>query len=178
VKPSLLGLDQPEGATGTGHLVWGGMPVELEMAELLYATVRYLKPRLVVESGTGSGRSTQAMAVALRENRAVHHDSGGALHTYEAQEKYFRAAREWFADSDIVRVFPGVAREQETGDPDMAFVDTGHDREEEIAHWLSHPARPLVVVHDGNRDYGSFALGEGVVLPGYDGVWIGRGKKE
>lgn len=164
-----LGLDEPEYITETGHLVWGGMPIELEAAELLYALVRYAKPRVVVESGTGSGRSTQAIALALQAN------GNGVVHTFEPQHEFFVGAEERFSANLFVETHFGTSRESGIW-ADMVFIDTGggeEHRQPEIDHWAVHEAKPLLVIHDGNRayDYPS----NGVNIPGWDGVWIGRG---
>lgn len=165
-----LGLDTPEYVTGTGHLVWGGMPVELEAAMLLYATVRYQKPRLVVESGAGSGRSTQAIVTALDRNGV------GRVVTFEPDPAFRSRVQDIFAGNDRVDVRDGASRDSRL-EPDLVFVDTGggvDHRQPEIDHWLAHPSRPVVVVHDGNRGYGLGAH-PGITLVGHDGVWIGTG---
>lgn len=169
-ETNLLGLDEPSLVTDTGHRIWGGMPVELEAAVLLYAIVRYAKPRLVVESGTGSGRSTRAILAALRANGTT-----GRLVTFETQRSYFTQATTDFGDDPEVDVRYGASRAADVA-PELVFVDTGDERQKELDFWLAHDARPLLVVHDGNRDYGLHRH-PGVVLKGHDGVWIGAGKE-
>lgn len=164
-----LGLDAPTHITPTGHLVWGGMPVELEMAMLLYGLVRYQKPRLVAESGPGSGRSTHVIAQALAMNES------GRLVTFEPLDEYRQRVEELFASNPQVEVRAGFSRDGNL-EPDLVFVDTGGGleyRQPEIDHWINHPSRPVVVVHDGNRDYGLHRH-PGVTLVGHDGVWIGQ----
>jgi predicted O-methyltransferase YrrM len=148
------------------------MSIELETAELLCALVRYTKPELVVECGTGQGLSTQAIAQGLLAN------GSGVVHSWEPIEEFFIQATEVFGDHSNVVIHRGIASEDCDLTPDFVFVDTGGGpdvREPDIAHWLQHEANPLVVVHDANRKYESFRLGEGVLIPGWDGVWIGRG---
>lgn len=172
MRASLLGLDEPGYVTATGHRIWGGMPIELETAELLYGIVRYAKPDVVVESGTGSGRSTQAISAALV------HNGKGIIYSYETEEEFRLLALAAFTGRENVIIRDGVSRDCEET-PDLVFVDTGggpEHREPEIAHWLQHKSKPLVVVHDGARAYESFALGEGVTIFGHDGVWVGRGR--
>jgi predicted O-methyltransferase YrrM len=48
------------------------MAVELEIGELLYAVVRALKPKVVVETGTHKGFSALMIAQALKENEVGH----------------------------------------------------------------------------------------------------------
>ena len=172
MRASLLGLDEPEYVTETGHRIWGGMPIELEMAELLYGIVRYAKPEVVIESGTGSGRSTQAISAALV------HNGKGVVYSYETVEEFRLLALAAFTGRENVFIRDGFSRKAEEV-PDLVFVDTGggpEQREPEITHWLEHESKPLVVVHDGARAYESFAIGDGVTIFGNDGVWVGRGR--
>jgi predicted O-methyltransferase YrrM len=55
----------------------GGMAIELEVGELIYALVRALKPEHVVETGTHKGFSTLMVAQALKDNQRGH------LHTID-----------------------------------------------------------------------------------------------
>ena len=66
---------------------WDDMGVEAEVAEFLYALVRVLKPRVVVESGTGRGYASLALAAALAEN------GEGVLHTLEPIRRFQDEAR-------------------------------------------------------------------------------------
>lgn len=49
-----------------------GYAVELECAEFLWGLVRYLKPKIVVETGTYYGFGTASMALACKENNLGH----------------------------------------------------------------------------------------------------------
>lgn len=173
MRAEILGLPEPQGYAPTGHKAWGPMTVELEMAELLHALVRYAKPELVVESGTGEGFSTQVISMALREN------GKGVVHSWEPIGEFYESAVKVFENHTNVVIHQGRSNEDCDLVPDLVFVDTGGGEEfrnPDIAHWLEHEAKPLVVVHDANREYEAFGLGEGVRVPGWDGVWIGRGR--
>ncbi len=151
-----------------GYLCWDDLAVELETAELLYSLTRAAKPALVVESGTGRGIAARYIAQALHTNGA------GRLVTFEIHDVFHETAR------DILAGLPAEVRggmSKTSGlNPDMVFIDCVSDlREGEIHHWLTHPGRPLVVVHDAKRPY-DFTPAEGVYIPGHDGVWIGRPK--
>lgn len=170
MRAETLGLQEPLCATSTGHRPWGPMTVELEMAELLYSLTRYAKPSVVVECGTGEGVSTQAISTAL------HHNGCGTVHSWEPIVELYEQAARMFSGRPNVVVHHGNSRDCDLN-PDLVFVDSGggaHVRNPTIAHWLRHHACPLVVVHDASRGYEALDLGEGVYIPGWDGVWIGR----
>lgn len=156
--------------TATGHKIIDNMAIEQETGELLYALVREQKPDLIIESGTGRGVATQFLMMAVQKN------GKGRIATFEPEIGFRVAATEMFADFAEVSVYDGTSEGTEL-EPDFVFVDCwGKYRVPVIEYWLTHPARPLVVVHDANRDY-PFHLGEGVRIPGWDGVWIGRAKE-
>lgn len=156
--------------TPTGHVIQDEMAIELETGELLYALVREQKPDLVIESGTGRGIATEFLHAAVRRNEK------GRIATFEPEEKFRIQAEEKFWDYPEVEVYDGTSEGTDL-EPDFVFVDCwGKYRVPVIEYWLTHPLRPLVVVHDANRDY-PLHLGEGIHIPGWDGVWIGRAKE-
>lgn len=158
--------------TESGHHVIDEMAVEQETAELLYALVRASKPLLVVESGTGKGYATQPLLEALRAN-----GQGGRLVTFEPEEEFRTVQQQIYKDAVDCEVKDGTS-EGYGFVPGLVFIDCwGRYREPVIRYWLTHPERPLVVIHDANRPY-PFHLGEGVHIPGHDGVWIGRAKEK
>lgn len=160
-------------------LAWDSMAVELEVAELLYALVRQMKPDLVVECGTGNGYATRFIVEALQANREQRPTIGGWLKTFEQNGYYFGRANESFRDSGLpLSLTFGFSWEEETFHvPDLVFVDSlGDHRDRDIAHWLSISCDdgregPLLVVHDAN---GYPGLNGGVRLRAGRGVWIGR----
>lgn len=163
-------IDAPQYVTESGHTVWDSMAIELETGELLYALARELKPDLIVESGTGRGFATYFLAKACLFNKK------GRVITFEPEEEFRVPITEEFSKIKEIEVRDGDSTEAGL-EPQMVFVDCwGKYRLPVIEHWLTHPLRPLVVVHDANRNY-PFHLGEGVHIPGHDGVWIGRAKE-
>ncbi len=72
-----------------------GNSPELEYRDLLSALVRSLKPGSILETGTGSGRSTLALALAAR-------DYGGYLTTIEQDFELRRKAHELLASRQLL----------------------------------------------------------------------------
>ncbi len=143
----------------------GEMAPTLEECELLYALVRAVRPKLVYESGTGVGISAAFIASALQDN------GEGILLTYEPVEEYAATAVVNLNGLPVKHAAGSYAGD----DADMVYIDSAPGlREREIAWWLGHRPRSLVVVHDSGRDYEEFALGAGVNLPTAYGLWIGR----
>lgn len=158
-------------ATGErdGYRIFDGefrqMAVTLEDAEFLYALVRLVKPERVLELGTGRGVSARFIAAALAEN------GHGELTTVEPDRALRDAAREFLGG---VAVVAGWADRQDL-DWDMVFIDSGYQtRADDISAWLNNGYRGLVVVHDANRDYDGLRDADGMLLPGLEGMWLGR----
>jgi predicted O-methyltransferase YrrM len=147
---------------------WDGMAVELEVAELLYALVRALKPSIVVEAGTGRGISARFLAEALEDN------GKGTLLSYEPDPDFARQAADMLTGLPVdVRVARTTEYQGEV--PDMVFIDSlGDYRSEDLAFWLDYEPRPLLVVHDANRDYD---LPLGARLGAGRGVWMSGGAR-
>lgn len=163
-------MEPPTLVTESGHRIWDPWAVELETGELLYALVRAAKPRLVVESGTGNGYATEFMARALLEN-----GQDGLVVTFETDTDFRERSTAKLAGLPV-EFREGTGEETDLR-PDLVFVDCfGGIREPVIRFWLTHPDRPLTVIHDARRNY-PFHLGDGVFIPGHDGVWIGRAKE-
>lgn len=155
--------------TPSGHHIWDEWAVEEETAVLLYGVVKAAKPELVVECGTGNGYATSYLLGGLTEN------GKGRLVTFEPDDSFRTSTSARFGDSLPVEFREGTSKGTDLR-PDLVFVDTyGGIREEVVVFWLTHPDRPLTVIHDACRNY-PFHLGEGVHIPGHDGLWIGRAK--
>lgn len=147
------------------------MAIEFETGELLYALVRAAKPSLVIESGTGNGYATEFMAVALIEN-----GKNGRLVTFETDGGFRERTAKKLEHLPFVEFREGTGEGTDLH-ADFVFVDcAGALRLPVIEFWLTHPDRPLTVIHDARRNY-PFHLGDGVFIPGHDGVWIGRAKE-
>lgn len=163
-------LDKATNVHPNGFTLWDEYAIEAETALLLFSIIRHQKPELVVESGTGRGISSTFIAEALVAN------GKGKLVTFEWHD-FFREGAERELAGLPVEVREGLS-EKSGLDPDIVFVDCVSDkRVGEITYWLTHPRRPLVIVHDARRTEYPFHLGDGVHLPGHDGVWIGRAKE-
>ena len=156
------------------HLIWDEYAIEVETGEFLYGLIRAAKPQLVVEAGTGRAFATRYMVEALL------HNGSGSIITYEVNPELYEGARDGFAGFPVpITVRQGVPSDDgDTLKPDLVFIDCVSDRRvNEITYWLTRKDNPLVVVHDAKRPY-PFDLGEGVHIPGWDGLWIGRPRKE
>ncbi len=144
-------------------LEWDEMAVEVEVAELLYALVRAAKPELVVEAGTGRGIASVFLAEALRDNGL------GWLVSFEPDPAFAQQGR------DALAGLPAEVRQGRSlwfvgRQPDLVFIDSlGDYRREDLEFWLAYEPRPLLVVHDANRDYD---LPEGARLASGRGVWM------
>lgn len=142
------------------------MAVSLEEAEFLYALVRLLKPRVVLELGAGQGVSARFIAEALRANGA------GELWSVEPDGEY-RAATVTMLEGldEYATVMPTLPYLDVS--PDVVFIDSGYRvRDRDIAFWLDGHHKGLVLIHDANRAY-DFNHVPGVLLPCPDGLWIG-----
>ena len=170
-------LAQANRGTSQGFTLWDEYAIEVETAFLLHALVRQAKPILAVESGTGQGISTAflAQALVLNTERGA---PEGRLVTFEANDFFREATQRELHDTDLPITFePGVSAGTKL-EPQFVFIDCVSDmRVADIEYWLTHPDRPLTVIHDARRTAYPFHLGEGVFIPGHDGVWIGRAKE-
>lgn len=152
---------------GNGYTAFDAYAITLEDGDFLYGLARVLKPKLVVESGSGHGISGRFIAQAL-------HDNGtGQLVTYESNEPCASLARNQLRGLPAT-VIEGDCRDHD-GTPDLVYVDShAGRRNDDIRYWLTQ-TRALVCVHDAMRDYPEFQLAPGVLLPGSEGMWLGRG---
>lgn len=146
------------------------MSVSLDEANLLYALVRALKPRKVLELGTGLGLTARFIAEALVANG----DDGYLLTVEPDTDLTVEAIRLLEGmPADVVKAPFG--RE---GWADLVYIDSGVSvRENDIAHWLSGAYPGLVLIHDADRDYPGIRAGVGTYLPTANGIWVGRSRK-
>jgi len=96
--------------------------VECEVGEFLYALVRVMKPKRILETGTHKGWSATYMALALRHNKEGH------LDTIEFEEQHINTSRELFEKlglSEIVTIHPISSLDfRASGLYDIALLDT------------------------------------------------------
>jgi predicted O-methyltransferase YrrM len=121
--------------------------------QVLYALVRSVKPRTIIEFSTSSGYSTTFMALALKRN------GHGRLHTIDIDVQAQSAAVQWLGQNDLMSrvemhtgdcrdVVPNLLRD----DVDLVFIDTLHSFD--IAQWYLAAVIPrlraetLVHIHD------------------------------
>lgn len=106
---------------------------EKEVSDFLYALVRLLKPRVVVETGCWKGDSTIAIAKAVKEN------GRGELFSCDIDEGLVKETNDWLAREGLkasVCRKRGADLIKSFGEDkiDLAFIDSGKSevRREEI----------------------------------------------
>jgi predicted O-methyltransferase YrrM len=133
--------------------MYDSMTAEVEVLDFLYALVRALKPRLIVETGTFTGVSTLRMAAAMRDN------GGGRIITVEYDPKAHAAAQQRFAASDVGRYIEcrhaSSLQTSVEGTIDLLFSDSDPSiREQEVRRFLPQmSANSLVLMHDSASVY-------------------------
>jgi len=147
-----------------GFKVWDDMGVEAEVAEFLYGLVRVWKPAEIVESGTGRGYATFALAIGLEANR------GGHLTTFEPIPDLQAEAKHRLAGSKVVTFKDGYSADHEhSPSTDMVFLDSwGAERPRELAYWLPRDVR--LVVHDAHEH--AHHLDGGWLIDTPRGLWV------
>lgn len=151
------------------------MSVTLEEADFLYALVRALKPKNVLELGTGLGLSAFFIASALQAN-----DDDGMLWTVEPITALRREAQSLHEGLPVRHASTAAGLGRDMG---LVYIDSGEQyRAQDIKTWLTNGYRGLVVVHDAERNYsdlgfGSGGLGHGIYLSTANGMWLGRSKE-
>jgi len=122
---------------------------EYEVYDFLYALVRLLKPKVILETGCYKGGATFQMAKAADVNLV-------ALWTCDTSEQMIDEARRkipraWLA-SEIVRLelMNGCDLCAMVKDVDLAFIDSSGDRVAEVQA-LNLAPNGVVVLHDAKR---------------------------
>jgi hypothetical protein len=148
------------------------MSVTLEEADLLYALVRALRPRNVLELGSGLGLSGFFIASALKAN-----GDEGTLMSIEPNKELAEQAIGLLTGLPVTVAEPFGVRSDW---PALVYIDSREsDRLQDMRTWLTNGYTGLVLVHDAERQYPELAqgiFGYGVYLPTANGMWIGRGK--
>jgi predicted O-methyltransferase YrrM len=128
--------------------MFDGWTAELETIEFLYALVRLVKPRFVLETGTWHGMAALAMGSGLRDN------GRGALASIELDTSSHAVAQQRIRDVELenhVRLVRGSSLEFMPDQPiDMALFDSELSlRGKEFAHYQPYlAAGALVLFHD------------------------------
>lgn len=118
------------------------MASEFEVYEFLYALVRLLKPKVILETGCYKGGASMAMARAAEANergRVITCETNKDL--YEQSPSHVRLA---------VSNQEGVWVCQHLTNVDLAFIDSSGDRIEEVRNLQLTP-HAVVVLHDSKR---------------------------
>ena len=122
------------------------MASETEVSDFMYSLVRLLKPAIVVETGCYTGVTTLRMARALKTNRH------GRMATCDIQENHVAAMN----DAARRRSLPleafcvsGVELIGRFDAIDLAFIDSGGNRQDEVARVRPRMNRfGVIALHD------------------------------
>lgn len=144
-------------------------------ADLLYGLVRGLQPLVVLETGTHKGRSTRALATALRDNAEIammehsytgYLDQRGKLYTVDAEDhRIFESGALPESTKSYVSQLIGWTPELFETNPhlkaltgiEFAFLDGDHTPEglaADLAYVDAHRATECWVAIDNSRDGG------------------------
>lgn len=126
-----------------------GMATELEVREFMYGLVRLIKPQIVIETGSYTGEMTTYIADGMRSNNVSRR-----LDTCETDRELFARAQRLTEMFDFVTVhhMTGVELINRSDRIDLAFLDSGGDRLEEVKALLPRLNQgAFVVIHDTNR---------------------------
>ena len=159
-----------------------GNSMEIEGAELLWATVRYIKPLVVVETGTYFGFAAACIALALQQNGLGH------LWSVEIDADNVVKATDCLQRADVmspglqacVTVVHGdslsnVVVQQLPAPIDLLLIDGG-DREGEYWKYLERLSLTgLALFHDAGKQKEVYTLVKdlgGVVFSGARGIGV------
>jgi len=157
-----------------GWRSWNERSPEVEFCDFAAAIVRQMRPRVVLESGTGEGFMTRRLAAALAAD--------GELISYESDDDVRgRLAGLAFFAERAHRLSPeATPNEVELGRADLTVLDSAYDRRgEELERWW-RSGRPgtVVLVHDTGNGHppGSpqAQIGELIRSLGIPGVRLGN----
>ena len=169
-----------------------GRGVEPEVGAMLYALVRLIKPRILVETGTHVGDSASWIGRALYDNaRSGYRDNFGSLVTCDIDQEKVDNANRRFQEEGIgqyVRAVCSTGQQliESYGNCEglgLAHVDSGaYDvRKAELMSLGDHNIIPggVVCYHDASRDmvgiYEEFAQVRDwphLILPSYVGMAV------
>lgn len=118
---------------------------ELEVSEFLYALVRMLKPRIIVETGCYNGQTTKLLLKARNENQY-----GEVWACDTDKEKVEKAVTGTFPDVTILHC-EGLELIKQVGMVDLIFIDGGTNEEREKQFvFASNRLTPngIIALHD------------------------------
>ena len=133
------------------------MSAELEVLELLATLVTTLKPKLVVETGSFLGVSTEWIARGLQRNAQSPNTQPGKIISCEYDPIIFARARERFPPANPLSAYVDLRNESSLEMPvdgtiDLLFSDSDPGlREAEVRRFLPQMSSwGLVVIHDAS----------------------------
>ena len=137
--------------------MFDSMSAELEVLELLATLVTTLKPKLVVETGSFLGVSTEWIARALQRNAQTPGSEPGKIISCEFDPIVYARARERFSPDNPLSAYVDLRNESSLEMPvhgtiDLLFCDSDPDlREAEVRRFLPQMSPwGLVVIHDAS----------------------------
>lgn len=125
---------------GRGWHAWNSKAPECEFVDFVARCARLLNPRLIVETGMGSGSITRAILAAV--------DSPVRYYAYESSDWYLNEMQKDFSDSRLV--LGNTIDWQLLRQADLTILDDLRDaRLLQIAEWAA-AAKPgaVCIVHD------------------------------
>jgi len=141
-----------------GFSMFNDAGTEVEVSEFLYALVRLVKPKTVLETGTHIGVSSTYIGQALEDNNK------GSLITFEVIPQYLRDAQALWRDVGIQDRITGVLQSaldyQPNGSFDLLFLDSEPQyRFDEFVKFIPYLSPTgFIAVHDLYYDLGHHGL--------------------
>ena len=137
--------------------MFDSMSAEVEVLELLATLVTTLKPKLVVETGSFLGVSTEWIARGLERNAQAGVGEPGKVISCEYDPVVFARARERFGPGNPLSRFVDLRNESSLEMPvegtiDLLFSDSDPElREKEVRRFLPQMSPwGLIVIHDAS----------------------------
>lgn len=120
---------------------------EIEVTEFIAALVRLLQPEYVLETGTYQGQTAKAIGEALQAN------GHGKLVTLEIGTESMKIAKSRCEGLPVEIIHADSMKYLPDQTIDLAFIDSGDQRVEEIKHYYNHFKNgAFVVIHDTALD--------------------------
>lgn len=152
------------GVTGYTLYADGQETAELEMQEFLFGLVRYLKPKLIFESGSCRGHTARILGLACRAN------GRGRVVSAEAEQSLFNTARANCRGVPEVEVRHAKAMDcLEVEEADLVFSDSSY--ESRVEEWKACKRGCVYVVHDTELEKPL-----GIFVQARNGLLIKRGR--
>jgi predicted O-methyltransferase YrrM len=136
--------------------MFDSMTAELEVLELLATLVTTLKPKLIIETGSFLGVSTEWIARGLERNAADGRSAAGKIISCEYDPIVYARAKERFAESPLARFIDlrnaSSLEMAVDGTIDLLFSDSDPElREAEVRRFLPQMnPNGLIVIHDAS----------------------------